>query len=230
MTLKTGIIAGSSLLVVVVASALFYLNYLDLKAKEEDYFKVINEGFALLESPDTDNYDLAMGKALSAREIIPAGKETYLLEGRAFLLKNQHKKAIAAFNKGLKASKEIDFRNELDYYLGLTYSNLYLELKQEDYWKSAMASFNEALSSRHHKADAYLGVSFLYFAKYRSNPIDDHVNKAAINLERCIKVEDTMEGYEAGKPGSICPLCAKKFSKNSENEKVKKLRAALNER
>jgi tetratricopeptide (TPR) repeat protein len=201
----------------------FYLDFLESKATENEYRRLIDEGFTALDIPDEEGLDLAIRQGLEAREIYPEGVEACLLLGKAYYLKNNLNRSVEELKKGLEFIEAIDFHPELYYHLGLAYSDLYKDVGSEALWKEALESFSQAAALGNHTADACFGTALLYFMRFRDNPTPRFKDRVIINLQNCQKLEAGKDGYVRGEPGSPCPHCRQPFKRISEEELFQKL-------
>lgn len=229
MSAGRGILIGVILIAAATAFIIFFLQYKDKWERDEAYQELIEAGFAALDDPGgIEGADEAILQGLSAREMDPQGKEPLILLGRAYLEKKMYTEAARILEQGLDDIDDLEFYPELNYYLGLTYSRLYDDLKQEDIWQKAQSYFSEAAASSFHRSDAYFGIGALYFSRFQENSSPYLKEKVILNFQRCVDIEEGRDDASGGGVDSICPLCRSVFKKKLDNEAFARLMDALN--
>lgn len=186
------------------------------------YFQRVEEGFLKLSDSVDGDVDGAIAKGLAALDLAGKadldGKEAYLLLGRAFYMKKQYRKSIEELEKGLDAAEEIEFRNDVNYHLGLAYFRIYRDVQGEETFRMARECFIEASNIGNHQADAYYGLALLYALLHDKNPRVEFRVSIVDYLKQCQRIEAGMAGYGEGRPDSSCPNCYMIFEKKSESE------------
>lgn len=229
MTLGKRVILGVALLAILCVCFVFFMRYQDRLETENEFMALVAEGFDKLASdPDSAAADQAVQLGIQAMQMQPERKESCLLLGRAYLAKKMFNQGIEVLQNGLAEFEDLKFYPELNFYLGKGYSLLYGEVQQDEIWNKALNGFTEALSSPYHRSGAYFGIGILYLAKLKENPSPFLKEKAALNFQRCIEIEEGMEGFLPDEPDSICPLCRAEFKKKADNESFSLLMNSLN--
>ncbi|MBU0754122.1 MAG: hypothetical protein KJ645_03215 [Planctomycetes bacterium] len=223
------VLLGIVLLTVVIIGLIFFIQYQGKLENERVFQELIQSGFDLLEDEAGDEQiDQAIQQGIQATQMRPDRKESCLLLGRAYLEKKMYNQGIEVLEEGLKELDELEFYPELNYYLGVGYSRLFEEIRQDQIWDKALSGFTEALSSPYHRSGAYFGIGALYFSRLKDNPSPFLREKATVNFQRCIDLETDMAGYLPEEPGSRCPLCRASFKKKEENDSFSKVMDYLN--
>jgi tetratricopeptide (TPR) repeat protein len=236
MTLRSYLLGGLGLMILLAVGIPLFLHYLDVREEREEYILLVEEGFQLLQEAGAGGarlnepfLDEAISKGMSARKLDPEGEEAGLLLGRAYYMKEDITRCIEALKQGLKDFQDVDYLAEFNYHLALAYTRRYKDLKQRDMFNDALSSFSNTASSSQsfHRVDAYFGITTLYLIRLQDTESLGDKEKALQNLRRAMELETGMEGYVEGEEGSICPLCRMEFKKKSDDPGIVELRRQL---